>query len=74
MSSALGPSGDMGSVPKVNHSSTDSFSIEQVVVLPYGPKWFAVLIVDESTDTNEIEVSYLESTDHYKRFTWSDEL
>ena len=36
LSSAAGPSGDMGSVPRNRFSKIDSFSIDQFVVLPYG--------------------------------------
>ena len=41
--------------------------------MSYGPKWFAVKIVDESIETKEVEVSYLELSAQYKTFTWSDE-
>ena len=73
LSSAAGPSGDVGSVPRVRSVATESYSTDQFVVLPFGPKWSAAKIVDVSTETKEIEVSYLESSDQYKTFTWSDE-
>ena len=73
LSSAAGPSGDMGSVPRIRSSEIDSFSIDQFVVLPYGLKWFASQVVNVSTESNEIEVRYFVSSDGYKSFIESDE-
>ena len=73
MSSAAGPSGDMGSVPRIRSSEIDSFSIHQFVVLPYGPKWFAAQVVNVSAESNEVEVRYFDSSDGYNSFFPSDE-
>ena len=63
----------MGSVPRIRSVATESYSKGQFVVLSYGPKWFAAKVLDVSPASNEIEVAYLESSDHYKTFLWSDE-
>ena len=60
-------------VPRIRSSEIDFFSIDQFVVLPYGPKWFAAQVVSVSAESNEVEVRYFDSSDGYKSFIESDE-
>ena len=63
LSSVEGPSADMESVSRFRSTVTDSFSIRQYVVLPYGPKWFAAQVEDVSPQSNEVELLNLDSSD-----------
>ena len=63
----------MDSVPRIYSSVTDSFSIKQCVVLPYGPKWFAARVEGVISHSNKVEVLYLDLSDQHETFIESDE-
>ena len=74
LDSGAGPSGDMGSVPHVfQHNTITDISVNQFVVVPFGPKWFVAKVVEVSTSLAEVQVEYLETADNYATFQWSEE-
>ena len=49
----------MGSVSRICSSVTDSFSLGQCVVLPYGLNWLAAGVEDVTPQPNEVQILYL---------------
>ena len=63
----------MGSVSRICSSVTDSFSLGQCVVLPYGLNWLAAGVEDVTPQPNEVQILYLYLSVH-KTFIVSEKL